>query len=520
MKEKVVVIIGQHRSGTSVLSGCLKILGGYLGNDYELEKDTHNEKGYFECSWTDHVNNAILNKVGMEWNTIPRYKLNGEFKSIELPNNWYTHKKLNDLYKIVKTHILNDLENKPPGTFYTIKDPRISLILPFYIRVFKELGLDAKFIFSDREDGEMASSLIKRDNLNPRNLAHNPDDGSLDVLFYYHRYYAEKYFKRFSSIGDKNIIWTNTFKNILYKPLNFLEYIIEKFNLPNNINEETKKELIEFIDKKLKHNHSKTNVKVISTYFGHRRTDITYSGVGSGIVPKNSGVSSTIQFIKEIIENERVIDSGVFMDTLLVNHVVSENMPGAAEAQEFLNKIDGTPTRNGVIKVLNRSWSGGRGGSFGSFNHAYQEHKEDYEYWFFTEDNVVQTKPGYFKQSILQLKENKRVGFICGYRHTTLRNNSHEKPHCHGGCGATHISHLNKLNEANGSLTYYKDPMSGPMLANINDRAQFASHSWAWYRNFEEYGEVGFTYSFIEAGLLLQDIKFDGKLSCYYGECC
>ena len=131
MKEKVLVIIGQHRSGTSVLSGCLKILGGYLGDDYQLEKDTHNEKGYFECSWTDHINNTILNKVGMEWNTIPRYKLNGEFKAIELPNNWYTHQKLNDLYKIVKTHILNDLENKPPGTFLHHKRPKNIINITF-----------------------------------------------------------------------------------------------------------------------------------------------------------------------------------------------------------------------------------------------------------------------------------------------------------------------------------------------------------------------------------------------------
>ena len=47
----------------------------------------------------------------------------------------------------------------------------------------------------------------------------------------------------------------------------------------------------------------------------------------------------------------------------------------------------------------------------------------------------------------------------------------------------------------------------------------FGSHAWAWYNGFEDQGEVGFTYSFIESGLLLQDIEFDGELSCYYGDC-
>ena len=494
MKEKVLVIMGQHRSGTSVLSGCLKILGSYLGVDYQSEKDQYNEKGYFEGKWTDHVNNTILNKIGMEWNN-----------AIELPNNWYNHSKLEELYGVVRNHILKDLENKPEGSFYTIKDPRISLILPFYIRVFAQLNLDPKFIFSDRENAEMTESLVKRDNLNP---------DSLDTLFNYHRHYCKKY------IGDEDIIWTNTFKNILYKPINFLKYIINKFDLPDNINKTTKKEILEFIDKKLKHNHSKSNVKVICTYFGHRRTNIVYghSETHSGEIPKHSGVEHTINFIKDLIENERAVDSGVFMDTIFVNHNVSE-ITKDKEAKKFLKEIDGTPTRNGVIKVLNRPWNNGIGGGFGSFNYVYQKHKKDYEYWFFTEDNVIQTKDNYFKQSITQLDNNDRVGYICGYRHTSLKQNTHTKAHCHGGCGATHITHLNKVNGHHGSLSYYPEPYSEKMLENINDMEAFGSHAWAWYNGFEDQGEVGFTYSFIESGLLLQDIEFDGELSCYYGDC-
>tara|TARA_R110001592_G_scaffold45542_10_gene145653 strand:- start:616 stop:2103 length:1488 start_codon:yes stop_codon:yes gene_type:complete len=494
MKDKVLVIMGQHRSGTSVLSGCLKILGSYLGTDYQEEKDQYNEKGYFEGKWTDHVNNTILNKLGMEWN-----------HATDLPNTWYNHPKLEELYGIVRTHILRDLENKPEGSFYTIKDPRISLILPFYIRVFKQLGLEPKFIFSDRENSEMIESLVKRDNLNPE---------LLEPLLNYHRFYCKKY------IGEEDIIWTHTFKNILYKPLNFLSYIIKKFELPNNINDETKKEILEFIDVKLKHHSTKTNAKIICTYFGHRRTNIVYghSDTHSGEIPKHSGVSNTIGFIKELLKNERTVDSGVFMDTILINHDVSD-ITKDKEAKKFLESIDGTPTRNGVIKVINRPFDNGIGGGFGSFNHAYQKHKEDYEYWFFTEDNVIQTKDNYFKQSIKQLEENERVGYICGYRHTTLKNNEHEKSHCHGGCGTTHISHLNKVNKNRGELSYYKEPFNDEMIENINDVEAFGSHAWAWYSGFEDQGEVGFTYSFIESGLLLQDIQMDDKFCCYYGDC-
>ena len=486
--------MGQHRSGTSVLSGCLKILGGYLGVGYTPEKDQYNEKGYFEGSWTDHVNNTILNKVGMEWSN-----------ATDLPNNWYNHPKLDELYDTVKSHIVKDLESIPEGSFYMIKDPRISLILPFYIKVFEQLNLEPKFIFSDRENTEMSKSLVKRDNLNP---------DSLESLFNYHRHYCKKY------IGDKDIIWTHTFKNILYKPTNFLKYIIKRFDLPNHINGKTKKEISEFIDVKLKHHNTRTNVKVICTYFGNRRTNVVYgnSETHSGHIPKHSGVDNTIDFIENLLENERFVDSGVFMDTILVNHDVSE-LTKETESKKFLKEIDGTPTRNGVIKVINRPFNNGVGGGFGSFNHVYQKHKEDYEYWYFTEDNVVQTKNFYFIQSIIQLNDNDKVGYICGYRHTTLKNNEHDKVHCHGGCGATHISKLNKVNKSHGSLAFYDEPYSESMLENINDMEAFGSHAWAWYRGFEDKGEVGFTHSFIEAGLLLQDIQREDKFCCYYGDC-
>ena len=64
---KILVIIGQHRSGTSMLSGSLNIMGGWLGSNYEFEADQYNQKGYFENKWTDIFNNKILNMLGCHW---------------------------------------------------------------------------------------------------------------------------------------------------------------------------------------------------------------------------------------------------------------------------------------------------------------------------------------------------------------------------------------------------------------------------------------------------------------------
>ena len=48
----------------------------------------------------------------MEWNN-----------AIELPNNWYNHSKLEELYGVVRNHILKDLEKQTRGKFLYDKRP-------------------------------------------------------------------------------------------------------------------------------------------------------------------------------------------------------------------------------------------------------------------------------------------------------------------------------------------------------------------------------------------------------------
>lgn len=491
---KVLVILGQHRSGSSVLSGALMSMGGYLGVDYQHEEDEYNEKGYFESSWTDHINNQILNAIGCSWHHI-----------IGLPEDWFLSPRLSHLYGVVKDYITKDILNTPIDNFYMLKDPRISILLPFYLKVFDELNISPSFIFSDRNNEEIKESLVKRDGLNAE---------SLDGMIEYHRLYVKKY------IGNRPIIWSNTFANVSYKPIKYFNYIKEYLNIPLNITPNTVKHLNSFIDMNLKHNNTKKCVKVISTYFGPRRTNTNYNPILNnlqGIIPKTSGIKPTIESIKQLVKNERSIDSGVFMDTIIVNHNIEEILD-SNEALEFLDTIDGTPTRNGVFRVINRPWENGVGGSFKSFDFIYQKHKNDYHYWMFTEDNVIQIKDNYYKDGISQLNQNNNIGYICTYRCTSLKDNPHHKPHCHGGSGITTIEKLNTINDKFGSLCYYKEPFTPKMIETLG-LPEFSHYSSAWYRNFEELGEVDFTNSFIQGGFKLEDSNRKDKISSYYGDC-
>jgi hypothetical protein len=109
-------------------------------------------------------------------------------------------------------------------------------------------------------------------------------------------------------------------------------------------------------------------VKIICCYFGDRRNI-------------HNTPANIIDFIKINIENEINIDNGINTDVILVNNDV-----GNIEANEFLNTYDGLKTKNGKIIVEARE---NKGGSFGSYYYSFLKYKDDYDYWFFCEDDVL-----------------------------------------------------------------------------------------------------------------------------------
>ena len=46
MNKKAVIVLGMHRSGTSVITAGLEAMGVYIGDNY-LEEGVHNKKGYW-----------------------------------------------------------------------------------------------------------------------------------------------------------------------------------------------------------------------------------------------------------------------------------------------------------------------------------------------------------------------------------------------------------------------------------------------------------------------------------------
>ena len=141
-----IVVLGMHRSGTSVLTGLMSILGGYAGSDL-MPPTEDNPKGYFENNRVVRLNEKILSDNNATWDD-PLFTLDSvsEFKI----NEYVSEAKaiLNDEFKYVKNII--------------IKDPRLCILFPIWERALKELKTRIKIIFIYRSPLEVASSLKKR----------------------------------------------------------------------------------------------------------------------------------------------------------------------------------------------------------------------------------------------------------------------------------------------------------------------------------------------------------------------
>lgn len=140
-----ICILGMHRSGTSVLTRILNILGVYLGPDSQLlEPSASNPKGYWEHKEFVKINDEILNRFGGNWHTAP-----------EFVEGWESAPELDDLEELARKILAEEFATVE---LWGWKDPRTCLTLAFWQRVFGPL----RYIISLRNPIDVASSLKVR----------------------------------------------------------------------------------------------------------------------------------------------------------------------------------------------------------------------------------------------------------------------------------------------------------------------------------------------------------------------
>lgn len=149
-KQKLVVVLGMHRSGTSAITRGLQVLSVSLG-DRLLGAAADNVKGFWEDRDILHFNEKLLASIDRNWCSVTS-PTPGQVAA------WRHEGLVGEAAKL--------LRGKMAGVpCFGIKDPRLALLLPFWQLVFADLDLDVRYLVAFRHPASVARSLAQRNGI-------------------------------------------------------------------------------------------------------------------------------------------------------------------------------------------------------------------------------------------------------------------------------------------------------------------------------------------------------------------
>jgi len=137
-----------HRSGTSALAGSLRTLGVYLGDRLMQSRPGENQRGYFEDVEVYDAHNRLLDAAGFSWDD-PRPLSLDSLSESDLGS------RRADMVRLLR-------ERFPEKALWAVKDPRLSLLVPWWRDVLAEINITPGFVIVYRHPGEVALSLASR----------------------------------------------------------------------------------------------------------------------------------------------------------------------------------------------------------------------------------------------------------------------------------------------------------------------------------------------------------------------
>ena len=145
---RLILCLGMHRSGTSVIAGCLPSLGASLGDRAQWggpDNPNFNEDTNFL-----HLDDEILRRLRMRWDTLGPID----------PAVW-SSPLLDDLRLLVAPSLLKRRLTRWP--VFAVKEPRLCRLLPFWRPLLA--GIDVAIVHVIRHPSAVAASLHHRNGI-------------------------------------------------------------------------------------------------------------------------------------------------------------------------------------------------------------------------------------------------------------------------------------------------------------------------------------------------------------------
>lgn len=165
---KILLVVGMHRSATSLVARGLHLAGVHMGDDL-LPAAPSNPWGHYEDKPVVELNDRILTAAGGSWDQPPSHVdiIEASGRYVSLPKA---------IGRYVQTRQGHDL--------WGMKDPRLSLTWPLWL---PHLGEDLHVLWIRRSTDEVARSLYERDGMpleSGRKLARQYEDRIATLVEY------------------------------------------------------------------------------------------------------------------------------------------------------------------------------------------------------------------------------------------------------------------------------------------------------------------------------------------------
>lgn len=143
----IVVILGMHRSGTSMIARMCNLLGAEIGPDL-MPPGPDNPRGFWEHRGIVELNDRILGTLGLAWND-----------PLSLPEGWTASAEAQTLAQELRALLTADFA---AASLPMVKDPRICRLLPLWLPLLRSAGLEPRFLIVVRNPLEVERSLAAR----------------------------------------------------------------------------------------------------------------------------------------------------------------------------------------------------------------------------------------------------------------------------------------------------------------------------------------------------------------------
>ena len=152
-RQRLIVVLGMHRSGTSAITRGLQVMGVGLGDRLIPPVEGNNPKGFWEDIDLNSLNAEMLSACDSDWHYV------AAIDSIDV-------ERLREQGHVLRAaELLRQKVCSAP--IFGFKDPRVAKLLLFWKGVFSSCQFDVSYIVVLRHPLSVAKSLANRDGIEP-----------------------------------------------------------------------------------------------------------------------------------------------------------------------------------------------------------------------------------------------------------------------------------------------------------------------------------------------------------------